>query len=211
MPYKAILFDLDGTLLDTLADLADSTNAALAEMGLPQHPLEAYKLFVGDGLEVLAGGLWVRGPTIQPKWPAASCWRGKRMPVAGPIRAALILASPICSMGLPARNPDGRLLEQARRVHATVRDAAAGGVAFRRRSRRDAGASREARSQRGAGRRRALGVAPAEILYLGDTNTDMRTAVAAGMYPVGALWGFRTAEECATPGPPCWQRCRWTS
>ena len=53
MPYKAILFDLDGTLLDTLADLADSTNAALAAMGLPQHPVQAYKLFVGDGIESL--------------------------------------------------------------------------------------------------------------------------------------------------------------
>ncbi len=53
MSYKAILFDLDGTLLDTLADLADSTNAALAAMNLPQHPLEAYRYFVGDGLENL--------------------------------------------------------------------------------------------------------------------------------------------------------------
>ena len=53
MPYKAVLFDLDGTLLDTLEDLADSTNAALAELGLPGHPLEAYKQFVGDGLENL--------------------------------------------------------------------------------------------------------------------------------------------------------------
>ena len=40
-----------------------------------------------------------------------------------------------------------------------------------------------------------LGVAAAGWLYLGDTNTDMQTAVAAGMFPVGALWGFRTAEE----------------
>ena len=45
-----------------------------------------------------------------------------------------------------------------------------------------------------------LAIAPAEFLYLGDTNTDMRTAVAAGMYPVGALWGFRTAEELRDAG-----------
>ena len=53
MPCQAVLFDLDGTLLDTLEDLADATNAALAELGLPGHPLEAYKQFVGDGLENL--------------------------------------------------------------------------------------------------------------------------------------------------------------
>ena len=45
-----------------------------------------------------------------------------------------------------------------------------------------------------------LGVPPARSLYLGDTNTDMRTAVAAGMYPVGVLWGFRPAEELLASG-----------
>ncbi len=48
--------------------------------------------------------------------------------------------------------------------------------------------------------RAAAGVAPAQVLYLGDTNTDMQTAVAAGMFPVGALWGFRTAEELLASG-----------
>ena len=45
-----MLFDLDGTLLDTLEDLADSTNAALAQLGFPPHPLDAYRYFVGDGV-----------------------------------------------------------------------------------------------------------------------------------------------------------------
>jgi phosphoglycolate phosphatase len=45
-----------------------------------------------------------------------------------------------------------------------------------------------------------LGVEPMEIVYIGDTATDMETAVAAGMYPVGALWGFRTAEELKRSG-----------
>jgi phosphoglycolate phosphatase len=47
---------------------------------------------------------------------------------------------------------------------------------------------------------RRFQIAPAEIVYLGDTNTDMQTAVAAGMYPVGALWGFRSAEELLAHG-----------
>jgi phosphoglycolate phosphatase len=47
---------------------------------------------------------------------------------------------------------------------------------------------------------RRLKLAPADFLYLGDTNTDMKTAIAAGMYPVGALWGFRTAEELTANG-----------
>ncbi len=47
---KAVIFDLDGTLLDSLQDIAESMNKALAESGLPEHKLEAYKDFVGDGL-----------------------------------------------------------------------------------------------------------------------------------------------------------------
>ncbi|HTN74691.1 MAG TPA: HAD-IA family hydrolase, partial [Pirellulaceae bacterium] len=47
---------------------------------------------------------------------------------------------------------------------------------------------------------RQLGVAPANCLYVGDTNTDMETACAAGMYPVGVSWGFRTVEELRAHG-----------
>ena len=45
-----------------------------------------------------------------------------------------------------------------------------------------------------------LGIPPAGFLYLGDTDTDMKTANAAGMYPVGALWGFRTGDELVAHG-----------
>ncbi len=49
MKIKAMIFDLDGTLLDTLQDIADSLNPALAEMGLKTHPVEEFLNFVGDG------------------------------------------------------------------------------------------------------------------------------------------------------------------
>jgi phosphoglycolate phosphatase len=45
-----------------------------------------------------------------------------------------------------------------------------------------------------------LSISPADFLYLGDTGTDMKTACDAGMYPVGALWGFRSAEELEANG-----------
>ncbi len=53
MPTHAVLFDLDGTLLDTIEDLADSLNAMLDALGAPGHAVEAYKHFVGDGIDVL--------------------------------------------------------------------------------------------------------------------------------------------------------------
>jgi len=50
---RAVLFDLDGTLLDTLADLADSANAVLQERGLPIHEQDAYRYYVGNGVKTL--------------------------------------------------------------------------------------------------------------------------------------------------------------
>ena len=54
MTYQAVLFDLDGTLLDTIDDLADSMNAVLERFGFPTHDVEPYKYFVGDGVANLA-------------------------------------------------------------------------------------------------------------------------------------------------------------
>ncbi len=52
-PYKAVLFDLDGTLLNTLGDLANTANRVLAAKGFPTHPLDAYRYFVGEGVAKL--------------------------------------------------------------------------------------------------------------------------------------------------------------
>ncbi|MGW8224011.1 MAG: HAD family hydrolase [Syntrophobacteria bacterium] len=54
MNFEAVIFDLDGTLLDTIADLTDSMNIALNHFGFPGHDAEACKMFVGDGVEMFA-------------------------------------------------------------------------------------------------------------------------------------------------------------
>lgn len=53
MKFKAVLFDLDGTLLDTIDDLADSMNSVLERFGFPEHGIDKYKYFVGDGMDIL--------------------------------------------------------------------------------------------------------------------------------------------------------------
>ena len=53
MNFQAVLFDLDGTLLDTLEDLADSMNAALVNLSFPAHAIDGYRFFVGDGMDML--------------------------------------------------------------------------------------------------------------------------------------------------------------
>ena len=54
MQYRCVIFDLDGTLLDTLEDIGDSMNTALAEFNVPPYEIDRYRYFVGDGMEVLA-------------------------------------------------------------------------------------------------------------------------------------------------------------
>ncbi len=201
MRHKAIVFDLDGTLLDTLADLADSTNAALAEMGLPQHPVEAYRYFVGDGLENLVKrtiGPRANDPEAVARGVEfarqeyARRWADKSKPYPGiPELLDQLTASGI-PMAVFSNKPDEFTQLCVKRLLPSWRFAAVlGATAELPRKPDPSGAFAVAAK---------LGVAPADVLYLGDTNTDMQTAVAAGMYPVGALWGFRTADELREAG-----------
>ena len=94
----------------------------------------------------------------------------------------------------------GGPVEQAGGVYPALRGAASAAVAVRGRAGGRAGTAPKARIRPALAIAARLGLPPPEIVYLGDTNTDMQTALAAGMYPVGALWGFRTAAELTAAG-----------
>jgi phosphoglycolate phosphatase len=201
MTFKAILFDLDGTLLDTLADLADSTNAALAAMNLPQHPLEAYRYFVGDGLENLVrrslGPLADNAETLArgtalSRQEYARRWADKSRPYPGIPELLDRLTDRGMAMAVLSNKPDEFTQLCVTRLLSAWQFAAIQGSTPEIPRKPDPSGALAIAAR--------LGVQPAEVLYLGDTNTDMRTAVAAGMYPVGALWGFRTADELLATG-----------
>jgi phosphoglycolate phosphatase len=201
MPYKAIIFDLDGTLLDTLEDLADSTNAALAAMDLPEHPVEAYRYFVGDGLENLVRrtiGARANDPAQVARGVELARqeygrrWADKSKPYAGIPELLDELTTRGVPMGVFSNKPDEFTQLCVTRLLPSWRFAAVQGATSEFPKKPDPCGALAVATK--------LGVAPAEILYLGDTNTDMRTAVAAGMYPVGALWGFREADELREAG-----------
>lgn len=199
--YQCVLFDLDGTLLDSLADLAHSMNAVLGRFGLPRHPVEAYRYFVGDGMDTLARRVLppdrLDDPTLQRTVAAmreeyAGRWAEQTRPYAGVAELLDGLTGLGVGMAILSNKPD----DFTRKVVATL----LGPWQFRvvRGVRPDgikkpdpAGALAIAKE---------LGLAPADFLYLGDTNTDMLTANRAGMFAVGALWGFRTAEELKKNG-----------
>jgi phosphoglycolate phosphatase len=201
MADRAVLFDLDGTLLDTLDDLADSMNAVLEAEGLPPHPVDAYRYFVGEGVETLVRRALPGG--THDGVVVERCVRAMRNEYAArmmnrtrPYKGVEALLDGLERWGVPkavlSNKPDDsvRLLVNdllGRWSFAAVRGAGAG---FARKP-DPAGALDIAR---------ALGVPPAEFVSLGDSGTDMRTARAAGMYPVGALWGFRGEAELRENG-----------
>jgi phosphoglycolate phosphatase len=200
MRFKACLFDLDGTLLNTLDDLAETANAALASLRFPVHPTDSYRYFVGDGLRVLVERIV---PATCSEGQISECehifknmyaahWADKSRPYPG-IEAMI---SSLREMGLKlavlSNKPDdftGLCVDrffpantfncvQGQREGIPKKPDPAGALIIAER----------------------LGIHPADILYVGDTATDMRTGKSAGMTTAGVLWGFRESYELENNG-----------
>jgi phosphoglycolate phosphatase len=198
---KAVLFDLDGTLLDTLSDLATSMNSVLARFDFPTHPREAYRYFVGDGVEALARRVLPeerRTPATVRRCVEAmraeyqEHWADTTKLYQGIPELLDALAGRGLRLNILSNKPDDftRLTVDhflPRWPWSQVR-----GVSPETPPKPDPRGALAIAEQ--------LGLEPRQFLYLGDTNTDIKTALACGMYPVGALWGFRTATELTEAG-----------
>ncbi len=196
MEYSAVIFDLDGTLLDTLADIAEAANRVLAARQFPTHELESYRSFVGNGVEVLmeralppeqctpaiiatSGGefrriyseIWNRTTTPYPEIHDLLAFLTQH----GVQKAIL--------SNKPHRNTQICVSEYFEPSEFAV--------VFGQRDdipcKPDPTAAWEISS--------ALAVSPSECLFLGDSDVDMQTAVRAGMTGIGATWGFRSRSE----------------
>jgi phosphoglycolate phosphatase len=201
MSYKAVLFDLDGTLLNTLKDIADSVNAVLARAGYRQYDIEAYRYFVGDGSFELARRVLPESrrndKTISETVAAidveyAKRWADNTVPYKGIPE----MLDEITRLGLRKcilSNKAQSFTEQSVEILLSrwlfdIVQGAQPGIPLKP----DPTAAKQIAKR--------LNILPAEFLYLGDTATDMKTAAAAGMYPVGAVWGFRTPKELSDAG-----------
>ncbi|MFH1023710.1 MAG: HAD family hydrolase [Planctomycetota bacterium] len=195
MIRRAVLFDLDGTLLDTAEDIADATNAALAARGFPGHPLPAYRQFVGDGARTLLER--ALPPGRRDDATIAAClagylaeyervWNRKTRVYDGIPELLATLAA----RGIPAAVVSNK-------PRAFVEKCVAGYLGdfrFAVLLGQDGSLPKKPDPAGALAAARRMGFPPSDILYLGDTATDMATAIAAGMFPVGALWGFRPEE-----------------
>ncbi|WP_456385323.1 HAD family hydrolase [Desulfolithobacter sp.] len=201
MGYKAVIFDLDGTLLDTLDDLAKSGNRVLAAQGMPTHPRDSYRYFVGDGLETLIRRIvpedrrdkeTIRRMIQEFRDVYSRNWNVLSRPYPGIDDMLEELRQQGLLLAVLSNKPDDFTRHCVRELlgsHSFV------SVLGHR-----PGVPRKPAPDGALEIAATMGLAPEDILYLGDTATDMETALRAGMTPVGALWGFRTADELRQSG-----------
>ncbi len=201
MEYKGVIFDLDGTLLDTLEDLADAMNRTLEEKGFPSHPVKAYRHFVGNGAAKLVSR--ALPPEKQNERLTADCmkaflkeydrnWNRKTRPYDGVAELLDALTIKQIPIAIFTNKPH----EFAQRcVHEFLAKWKFSAVFGQRKGypmKPDPAVPLEIAGQ--------LNTPPQAFLYLGDSDADMETAVNAGMLPIGALWGFRPEKELRESG-----------
>ncbi len=199
--FDAALFDLDGTLLDTLRDLAESMNRALAQRGFPGHPIDAYRYLVGEGITVLATRALPEGHRSDADIESLlndyrrdyeSHWDTHTRPYDGIPEMLTALRSAGLKLGILSNKPHAMTLKCVEGYLADWPFACVFGQRDNVPRKPDPTGALEAAA--------VMGVTPARVLYLGDTSTDMKTARAAGMFAVGATWGFRPESELRETG-----------
>ena len=199
--FEAVLFDLDGTLLDSLGDIADSMNSVLASHDLPIHDTLDYRDFVGAGIEDLVAralppalreGKSLDGFIEEMKAAYADRWDATTRPYPGVGEMLDRLVERGMPIAVVSNKPEDFVHLAIARLLSSWSFAAVFGVVDERPPKPHPAAALEAA--------RSLGVEPAVCAFVGDSGSDMITATAAGMVPVGVLWGFRTREELLENG-----------
>ena len=201
MEFKAILFDLDGTLLDTLEDLGNSVNRVLAERGFPTHDLDRYRYFVGDGAMMMITRALPKqkrkNDVIQAcvdefKKDYSKNWKVKTRLYDGIAEMLDELKARNLKLAVLSNKPHQFTKQSVDKLLSNWRFEIVLGQ-------RDA-VPRKPSPEGALEIAEHLNTKPENIIYLGDSDVDMQTAVAAGMFPVGVLWGFRSAKELKDSG-----------
>lgn len=186
-----ILFDLDGTLLDTLEDLADGTNYALKVFGYPERTVEEVRRFVGNGaarlirLAVPEGADWEPVLSVFQEYYREHC-QIKTRPYAGILEALEVLGGDY-PLAIVSNKPDGAVKRLcagyfpgrfARGESTDCPRKPAPDMVFR------------AMAEIGADR----------CIYVGDSEVDVQTARNAGVPCLSVTWGFRDENEIREAG-----------
>lgn len=197
---NACAFDLDGTLVNSLSDLADSANFALTQQGFSPHPVDEYRYYVGRGIPKLIESILpaeARAPELEARTKALfEEYYGlhsldKTLPYEGIPEMISALKGQGRKIAVVSNKSDPFARRIVSAFFGDAFDAVVGGRASLPKK-PDPAAVFDAC--------RALDVRPEQCAFVGDSGIDMQTALNAGMYPIGALWGFRSREELLENG-----------
>ncbi len=201
MNCQAVIFDMDGTLLDTLTDIADSANRVLAAHGFAPHDTDAYRWYVGDGSAILMTRALPedqRTPEMiqtclqgfiadySRNWHQATRPYGGLSDLLGHLRVLRIKMSVVTN--------------KPHRFAGSMMAHYFGGHRFDPILGQRDGIPKKPDPQQTLAAAAKMGAAPSTCIFMGDSAVDMETARRAGMQPVGAGWGFRPAGELLDAG-----------
>jgi len=198
---QGLIFDLDGTLLDTLKDLAASTNYVLRAHGFPEHPLEDYNYLVGQGARHLIEHALPaeardkkRVDKLLEEFSAyyGTHWDVHTRPYPGVPEMLQKLKSMKRPVGILSNKPHAFTVMCVEKLLPDFPFSIVMGHKEPFPRKPDPAAAWHIAEQ--------WGLKPADIMFCGDTSIDMTTADRAGMFAVGVTWGFRPREELLEHG-----------
>lgn len=193
--YKAAIFDMDGTLIDTLEDLTDSVNEMLKNYNLPPRTIDEVRMFVGNGAKILMQRAL---ETADEKFlnDALKYYDGcyqrhlfnKTKPYAGIVEVLTALQNKKIPVAICTNKQHFAAVQLAEKIFPAINFTAVIGDA------------KKPNPARALEIMEKIGVQPAEVAYFGDTAVDMETAKNAGFLAVGVTWGFRAETELIESG-----------
>lgn len=205
MSYRACIFDLDGTLCDSVESITWSANHMLADFGMRQASTKDLEIFAGDGVDVLVRRLLRFGGDEEAvhfdeakkrymEYFREGCmYHVKAYPGIPEVLEKLKAQG--AKLAVLSNKPHENTKSVIEQVFGSgMFDLVQGQSGLFPRKPAPDGALYLADK---------FGVPAGECLYAGDTGTDMKTGKAAGMYTVGVLWGFRGREELLRDGADC--------
>ena len=202
MTIKAIIFDLDGTLLDTITDISNCMNMALTDLALPGFTENEYKHLVGSGLDRLVDGVLPKEmsePVVIDKFVLnfrryySQKWKEHSVPFEGIQEMLIYLKDVGIKLAVFSNKPHQSTMEMIVEFFPGYFEIICG-------ERTEEGFPKKPDPTVAFYIATAMEVKPEEVLFVGDSDVDMQAAVNAGMVAVGALWGFRTEEELLKNG-----------
>ena len=192
--YKAAIFDMDGTLVDTLEDLYDSVNEMLAHFDFPPRTIDEVRQFVGNG----ARKLMIRSlPADKADFVdealsfyndcyARNCLN-KVKPYAGVMELLTALEAKKIPLGICTNKQHFAAVAITEKILAPIKFGYVSGD--------EPNQPRKPDPTRALAGAKLFGVAPEDVAYFGDTAVDIQTAINAGFLPIGVTWGFRPRSE----------------